>query len=85
LALAVAVVRRAVMLALAAMAWVENMATAISAADKNVTLVMCVSPYGDGSRQSSASLCEVRSALRRQKQTLSHARSRTRERAWLIA
>jgi hypothetical protein len=36
-----AAARRAVMLVLAAMAWVENMATAISAADKNVTLVIC--------------------------------------------
>jgi hypothetical protein len=41
LVLATAAARRVVMLVLAAMAWVENMATAISAADKNVTLVIC--------------------------------------------
>jgi voltage-gated potassium channel Kch len=39
--LATAAARRAVMLVLAVMAWVENMATAISAADKIVSLVIC--------------------------------------------
>jgi hypothetical protein len=40
------------------------------------------SPYGEGSQGSSASLCEVRGALRGEKQTFLHAHSRIREQHW---